>query len=65
MIVERDTFKDRPVIRIKRDENDRYGVTMGLTKSKLVLEAIEEIKKFVEDNDKPEVIDEKDVVNAQ
>jgi len=51
MIVDFSTFKDKPVIQIKRDENDKYGLTMGLTKAKLCVEAIEEIKKFIKDND--------------
>ncbi|MBU0951402.1 MAG: hypothetical protein KKH91_01055 [Elusimicrobia bacterium] len=53
MIVEFTTFKERPVIQLKRDENDRYGLSMGLSKAKLCIEAIEEIKKFVKDNDVP------------
>ena len=51
MIVEFTTFKDRPVIQLKRDENDRYGLSMGLSKAKLCIEAIEDIKKFVKDNE--------------
>lgn len=51
MIVEFTTFKDRPVIQLKRDENDRYGLSMGLSKAKLCVEGIEEIKKFVKDNE--------------
>jgi hypothetical protein len=53
MLVEFSTYKEKPVIQIKRDENDKFGLTMGLTKAKLCVEAIEEIKKFIADNDKP------------
>ena len=49
-MIERSEFKGRPVISIRRDEQDKYGFTFGLTKAKLILENIEEIKKFVEDN---------------
>ena len=52
MLVTFTTFKDKPVIQIKRDEDDRFGLSMGLTKAKLCVEAIEETKKFIKDNDK-------------
>lgn len=53
-VVSESEFKGKPVISIKRDEEDKYGITMGLTKSKLVIENIEEIKKFVAKHDKPQ-----------
>lgn len=46
-------FKGNAVITLKRSEDDKYGFTFGLTKAKLLLEHIDDIKKFVEDNDKP------------
>ena len=45
-------FKGKPVIHIKRDEEDKYGISMGVTKAKLVIENIEAIKDFVAKNDK-------------
>ena len=36
---------------IRRDENDRYPFTFGVTKARLILDNIEEIKRFVEEND--------------
>jgi hypothetical protein len=37
---------------IKNDEEDKYPFQFGLRKAKLILENVEEIKKFVEKNDK-------------
>jgi len=43
-------FKGNKVIVLKRDENDKYPFSFGVSKAKLVLEHIEHIKKFVEEN---------------
>ena len=51
-IVEESEYKGNPVIVLKNNEDDRYPFTFGLKKAKLVLEHIEDIKKFVEKNDK-------------
>jgi len=46
-MVERGEFKGKPVLIIKRDENDQYPFSFGLSKARLILENLEEIKKFV------------------
>lgn len=46
-------FKGNAVITLKRNEEDKYGFTFGVTKAKLLLEHIDDIKKFVEEHDKP------------
>ena len=51
-MIERSEFKGKPVLIIKRDENDKYPFTFGMNKAKLILGNLEEIKRFVEDNDK-------------
>ncbi|MEW6171171.1 MAG: hypothetical protein AB1472_06425 [Candidatus Omnitrophota bacterium] len=51
-MIEKTEFKGKPVIILRRDENDKYPFSFGLTKAKLILENIEEIKKFVEENNK-------------
>ena len=51
-MIERSEFKGKPVLIIKRDENDKYPFAFGLTKAKMILENLEEIKRFVEENDK-------------
>lgn len=49
-MVERSEFKGKPLLVIKRDEDDKYPFSFGLSKARLILENIEEIKKFVEEN---------------
>lgn len=49
-IVERGEYKGKPLLVIKRSEEDKYPFSFGLGKAKLILENIEEIKKFVEEN---------------
>lgn len=51
-IVEESEFKGNPMIVIKNDEEDKYPFQFGVKKAKLVLENIEEVKKFVEKYDK-------------
>jgi len=51
-MVERSEFKGKPVLIIRRDENDKYPFTFGMSKARLILENLEEIKRFVEDNEK-------------
>lgn len=51
-IVSESEFKGNAMIVIKNDEEDKYPFQFGLKKAKLVLENIEEIKKFVEKYDK-------------
>jgi len=51
-IVEESEFKGNPMIVLKNDEEDKFPFQFGLKKAKLILENIEEIKKFVEKHDK-------------
>lgn len=53
-IIEKTEFKGQPVIVIRRNENDRYPFSFGLSKARLILEAINDIKKFVADNEEKE-----------
>ncbi|HNS32471.1 MAG TPA: hypothetical protein PKN36_05800 [bacterium] len=50
-MVKYDEYKGNPLIILMRDENDRYKMSFGLSKAKLILSHIEEIKKFIQDND--------------
>jgi len=52
MLIERAEFKGRPLLVIKSDENDKFPFSFGLAKAKKVLACIDEIKKFVAENDK-------------
>lgn len=49
-MIERSEYKGKPVLIIKRDENDKYPFAFGLSKARLILENIEEIRRFVEEN---------------
>jgi len=49
-MIERSEFKGKPLIVLKRSEDDQYPFSFGISKAKLIVENIEEIKKFVEEN---------------
>lgn len=51
-IVEEAEFKGNKMIVLKNDEEDKYPFQFGVKKAKLVVENIEEIKKFVAKYDK-------------
>jgi hypothetical protein len=51
-MVEKAEFKGKPILVLKRNEEDRYPFYFGLSKAQLILEHIEAIKKFVEENSK-------------
>ena len=52
VMVERSEFKGKPVLIMRRTEDDKYPFTFGMSKAKLILENLEEIKRFVEENNK-------------
>jgi hypothetical protein len=39
-------YQGKPVIELKKDAGDRYPFSFGLAKAKLILENIEEIRRF-------------------
>ena len=49
-MVERSEFKGRPLLVLKRDTNDKFPFSFGVSKAKLILEHIEEIESFVEES---------------
>ena len=51
-MIEKNEFKGKPIIVLKRNEEDKFPFSFGLSKAKLILENIDEIRKFVEENDK-------------
>jgi len=51
-IVEESEYKGNPMIVLKNSAEDRYPFQFGLKKAKLVIEHIEDIKKFVDKHDK-------------
>jgi len=50
--VERTEYKGNPMLTIKSGDEDKFPFSFGLTKAKKILEALDEIKKFVAENDK-------------
>lgn len=48
-MVEKSEYKGKPVLVIRRSEDDKYPFAFGLGKARLILENLEEIKKFVEE----------------
>ena len=50
-VIERTEYKGHPMIVLKRDKDEKFPFSFGLTKAKLILENIEEIKKFVQELD--------------
>lgn len=53
-MIERTEYKGKPVLILRRDENDKYPFSFGLNKARLILENIEDIKKFVAENSSEE-----------
>lgn len=53
-IVTFDEYKNQPMIVISRSEEDRFPFTFGLGKARLIVECIDEIQQFVEDNEEEE-----------
>lgn len=50
--VEESEYKGNALIVLKSTEEDKYPFSFGLKKAKLVLEHIEDVKKFVEKAEK-------------
>jgi len=48
---EEDEFKGNKIIILKRSEDDQYAFRFGLGKAKLILEHIDDIKRFVEESE--------------
>ena len=47
-IISETTFKEKPVLVIKRTDEDPYPFSFGMSKAKLIVENFDEIKKFVD-----------------
>jgi len=42
-------FKEKKIIKLKRNEEDKFPFSFGKTKAKLIIENYEAIKKFAEE----------------
>jgi hypothetical protein len=49
-MVEKSDYKGKPILILKRNEEDKYPFSFGLGKAKLIIENFAEIQKFVEEN---------------
>jgi len=49
MTVERSEYKGKAILVIKRGDDDKFPFSFGLSKAKMILENLDEIRKFVED----------------
>jgi hypothetical protein len=49
MAVEFSEFKGNKIIKLKKDDNDQFPFSFGKGKARLIVENIEEIKKFAEE----------------
>ena len=46
-MVERSEYNGKPILVLRRDENDKFPFSFGLAKARMILDNYEEIKKFV------------------
>jgi len=51
-MVERSDYNGKPILVLRRSEDDKFPFSFGIAKAKMILENYEEIKKFVADNTK-------------
>ena len=49
-MVERSEYNGKPILVLRRSEDDKFPFSFGINKAKLIMENLEEIKKFVVEN---------------
>lgn len=49
-MAEKGEYQGKPILILKRNENDRFPFSFGVSKAKLIMENLDAIKKFVEEN---------------
>jgi len=49
-MVEHSDYNGKPILVLRRSEDDKFPFSFGINKAKLILENLEEIKKFVVEN---------------
>ena len=49
-MVERSDYNGKPILVLRRSEDDKFPFSFSIAKEKLILENLEEIKKFVAEN---------------
>ena len=54
MVASESEFKGNPVLVLSGGPDDRFPFQFGLRKARLILDHVEDVKKFVEKHEKPE-----------
>jgi len=49
-MVERSEYNGKPILVLRRSEEDKFPFSFGISKARLILENIKEIEKFVAEN---------------
>jgi hypothetical protein len=49
-MVERSEYNGKPILVLRRSEEDKFPFSFGIVKAKMILENIKEIEKFVAEN---------------
>ena len=49
-MVERSEYNGKPILVLRRSEEDKFPFSFGLAKARMILENIKEIEKFVAEN---------------
>ncbi|MDP3791231.1 MAG: hypothetical protein Q8R38_04210 [Candidatus Omnitrophota bacterium] len=49
-MVERSEYNGKPILVLRRSEEDKFPFSFGIAKARLILENIKEIEKFVAEN---------------
>jgi len=49
-MVERSDYNGKPILVLRRSEDDKFPFSFGIAKARLIIENLEEIKKFVAEN---------------
>ena len=49
-MVERSEYNGKPILVLRRSEEDKFPFSFGIAKARMILENIKEIEKFVAEN---------------
>jgi hypothetical protein len=51
-MIEKTEYKGNPMLSLKSRDDDKFPFTFGLRKARLIMEHLEEIRLFIEENQK-------------
>jgi len=58
MVATREDYKGNPTICLKLEADSKFPFSFGVRKARMILEHIEDIRRFVADNDSPKPTEE-------